>query len=55
MATKAAEIRIGTTQVARRRRTALKRLARAFRDWGQKGQLTGYSSSDISRATGGRI
>jgi hypothetical protein len=55
MATKAAEVRIGSVRATTRRTNVLKSIAGALKEWGQKGQLTGYSEIELSRQTGGRV
>jgi hypothetical protein len=56
MASKAAEIQLPRTRAARRRRTnGLERFRSALKAWGQRGQLTGYAETQLSRQTGSRI
>jgi hypothetical protein len=55
MASKAAEIRLSTTRASRRHTSYLKKLGLALKEWGRKGQLTGYSETELSRQTGSRI
>jgi hypothetical protein len=55
MASKAAEIQLPRTGVVRRRTNPLAKLGSALKGWGQRGQLTGYTETQLSRETGSRI
>ncbi len=56
MASKAAEIQLTTTtRSIRSRRNALRTVARALKEWGQRGQLGAHYQTELSRHTGSRI